>query len=104
MSTSGWLAGLLLGLACASHASAQPAPPAQDTPPALSELQQCSVERLALQAQVVELRAQLVALQTQVDRQALATERSRIEGTLPISAGWRWDWATLRAVPTTKEP
>ena len=95
-----WAAGLGLLVACASHVFAQTAPPAQvPTPPALSELQQCSVERHALQAQVVELRAKLVELQTQIDRQALAAERTRIEGTLPIPAGWRWDWATLRMVP-----
>lgn len=99
-----WGVGLVVLLACASHASGQTAPPAQDAPLALSELQQCSVERLALQAQVVELRAQLVALQTQIDRQALAAERSRIEGTLALPTGYRWDWATLTAVPTTPAP
>lgn len=107
MSRTGWLVGLLLlGLACASHASAQSAPPAQDppAPPALSEVQQCSVERVALQAQVVELRAKVVELQTLLDRQALAAERSRIEGTLPIPAGWRWDWATLRMVVDADNP
>lgn len=91
--------GLGLLLACASHAGAQDAPPAPVAPPALSELQQCSVERVALQAQVVELRAQLVALQTQTDREALARERVRLEGTLPIPTGYRWDWQTLRLVP-----
>lgn len=97
MRIASWGVGLVLLLACASHASAQAAPPAP-VPPALSEAQQCSVERLALQQQVVELRAQLVALQTQVDREALARERVRLEGTLPIAAGWRWDWQTLRMV------
>jgi len=120
MSRLGWGVGLVLLLGCASHAGAQAAPPAPvlsesklgvpsnvtqlpQTPPALSELQQCSVERLALQGQVVELRAQLVALQTQIDREALARERVRLEGTLPIAAGWRFDWQTLRLVPVTPE-
>jgi len=93
-----WLAACALLLTCASHAGAQPAPPAQ-APPALTDLQQCSVERVALQMQLVELRAHLVALQTQIDREALAKERARIEGTLPIPAGQRWDWPTLRMVP-----
>ena len=93
-----WAAWLALALACASHVAAQPAAPPQ-TPPALTAAQACEVERVALQAQVVELRAKLVELQTQIDRQALAAERTRIEGTLPIQAGWRWDWATLRMVP-----
>ena len=97
------VAGLVL--ACASHVGAQSLPPAQDAPapPALSELQQCDVERLALQAQIVELRQQLVTLQTERDRQVLAAERQRIEGTLPIPAGWRWDWQTLRLVPVKDE-
>lgn len=103
MSRASWGGGLVLVLACASHASAQTAPPAP-VPPALSEAQQCSVERLALQAQVVELRAKVVELQTALDRQALAAERSRIEGTLPIPAGSRWDWATLRMVPVSVAP
>lgn len=97
-----WGVGLLL-LACASHASAQTAPPPQ-APPALSAAQACEVERVALQAQVVELRAKLMELQTQLDRQALAAERTRIEGTLPIPAGWRWDWQTLRMVPVPEAP
>lgn len=105
MTRGSWLAGLLLGLACASHASAQTAPPASATPapPALSEAQQCGAERLALQAQVVELRAQLVALQTQVDRDALARSRQDFEAALALPAGWRWDWTLLRAVSTTPE-
>lgn len=112
-----WAAGLVLALACASRAGAQAAPPAQadgqttvgsqalapasppQTPPALTAAQACDVERHALQVQVVELRAKLVELQTQIDRQALAAERARIEGTLPIPPGWRWDWQTLRMVP-----
>lgn len=101
-----WGVGLVLLLACASHASGQTAPPAP-VPPALSAAQQCDVERVALQMQVVELRAQLVALQTQIDREALARERVRLEGTLALPAGWRWDWQTLRMVPDpapTKEP
>ena len=105
MKSSSWLAACVLCLACASHAGAQSAPPAQDvtTPPALSELQQCGVERLALQAQVVELRARVVELQTALDRQALAAERTRLEGTLPMAPGWRWDWPTLRMVPARTE-
>lgn len=105
MRSRGWLAVCVLLLACASHAGAQSAPPAQDapTPPALTELQQCGVERVALQQQVVELRARVVELQTALDRQALAAERSRIEGTLPIPPGWRWDWSTLRMVPAKDE-
>lgn len=105
MKSSSWLAACVLCLACASHAGAQSAPPAQDvtTPPALTELQQCGVERVALQAQVVELRARVVELQTALDRQAIAAERQRIEGTLPIASGWRWDWSTLRMVPAKDE-
>lgn len=118
MRSRGWLAACVLLLACASHAGAQSAPPAQDgrivsqtlegrtsppadvtTPPALSDLQQCGVERVALQAQVVELRARVVELQTQLDRQAVERERMRVEGTLPVPAGWRWDWPTLQMVP-----
>lgn len=102
MSRLSWGVGLVLVLAGASPAHAQTAPPAP-APPALSAAQQCSVERLALQSQVVELRAQLVALQTQIDRQALAAERVRLEGTLPIPTGFRWDWQTLRLVPVTPE-
>lgn len=67
--------------------------------PALPPLTQCEVERVALQAQLVELRSQLVAAQTQLDRQALAAERARIEGTLPVIEGQRWDWNTLRFMP-----
>ncbi len=126
MRSRGWLAACVLLLACASHAGAQSAPPAQDgrivsqtlegrtsppadvtTPPALSAAQQCEVERVALQAQVVELRARVMELQTALDRQALAAERTRIEGTLPMASGWRWDWTTLRMVPaatTQTEP
>ena len=99
-----WAAAL--ALACASHASAQTAPPSQ-APPALTAAQACEVERHALQAQVVELRAKVVELQTALDRQALAQARQRIEGTLPVPAGWRWDWATLRFLPvatTETEP
>jgi len=101
-----WGVGLVLLLACASHARGQTAPPAP-VPAALSEVQQCSVERVALQMQVVELRLQLVALQTQIDREARARERALLEGTLPIPAGQAWDWATLRmvpAVPAETEP
>lgn len=65
----------------------------------LDALPQCEVDRVALQAQLVELRAQLVAAQTALDRQALATERARIEGTLPKVDGQRWDWTALRYVP-----
>ncbi len=117
MRIASWAAGLWLLLACTSHASAQAAPPAQadgqttvgsqglapaqpaQTPPALTAAQACDVERHALQVQVVELRARVVELQTALDREALARERTRIEGTLPIPPGWRWDWQTLRMVP-----
>lgn len=109
MRITSWLAACVLVAAGASPAVAQSAPPAQDvpTPPALSEAQQCAVERLALQQQVVELRARVVELQTALDRQALAAERTRLEGTLPMAPGWRWDWTTLRMVPaatTQTEP
>lgn len=106
MRRASWGVGLVLLLACASHAGAQTAPPAP-VPPALSAAQQCDVERVALQGQVVELRAKVVELQTLLDRQALAAERQRIVGTLAIPAGWRWDWQTLRAVeapPETETP
>lgn len=95
-----------LGLACASHVGAQAPPPAQDVPaaPALSAAQQCDVERLALQGQVVELRAKVVELQTLLDRQALERERARVEHTLPVVTGWRWDWGTLRMVPAKETP
>ena len=98
-----WAAGLVLSAACASHVGAQTAAPPQ-TPPALTAAQACDVERHALQAQVVELRARVVELQTQLDRQALARERTRIEGALPIPPGWRWDWQTLRMVAKETEP
>lgn len=97
-----WLATLVCMLTCASPAGAQPpAPSTSETqaPPALSAGQQCGVERVALQAQVVELRARVVELQTQLDRQAVERERMRVEGTLPVPAGWRWDWPTLQMVP-----
>jgi hypothetical protein len=74
---------------------------AQTTTPTLPAAQQCEVDRVALQEQVVQLRAQLVAAQTQIDRQALAAERARIEGTLPKVDGQRWDWTSLRYVPAT---
>ena len=69
--------------------------------PTLPPAQQCEVDRVALQDQVVQLRAQLVAAQTQIDRQALAAERARIEGTLPKLDGQRWDWTQLRYVPVS---
>lgn len=96
-----WLAVLLV-LACASHAGAQTAPPASASP-ALPAAQQCDVERVALQAQVVELRARVVELQTQLDRLALERERARVEATLTIPAGHRWDWQTLQLVPVAPE-
>lgn len=126
MRPTSWLAACVLcAVAGASPVQAQSAPPAQaggkttvgsqslapaappQAPPALTEAQQCSVERHALQAQVVELRARVVELQTALDRQALAAERQRLEGTLPIAPGWQWDWQTLRMVPaatTQTEP
>lgn len=121
MKTASWLAACVLVVAGASPAVAQSAPPAQDgrvvgqtleghtstpatEPPALSAAQQCDVERVSLQAQVVELRARVVELQTALDRQALAAERQRLEGTLPIAPGWRWDWPTLRMVPAGEAP
>lgn len=106
MRITSWLAACALVVAGASPVAAQTAPPAQDAktpPPALSAAQQCDVERVALQAQVVELRARVVELQTQLDRSALATERQRLEGTLPMVPGWRWDWPTLRMVPARTE-
>lgn len=101
MSHASWrvaVAGLVL--ACASHVGAQSPSPAQDAPapPALSAAQQCEVDRVLLQQQVVELRAQLVAAQTQLDRVVLERERTRIEGTLPAHDGYTWDWATGRYV------
>lgn len=124
MRITSWLAACALVLACASHAGAQTAPPAQDgrvvgqtlegrtstpatEPPALSAAQQCDVERVALQAQVVELRARVVELQTALDRQALARERARVEHGLQLPAGWQFDWQQLRPVaasPRTAPP
>lgn len=106
MRSRGWLAACVLLLACASHAGAQSAPPAQDvtTPPALSELQQCSVERVALQQQVVELRAKVVELQTALDRLVLERERVRLEQGLQLPAGWQFDWQQLRPTPRTAPP
>lgn len=110
MRITSWLAACALVVAGASPVAAQTEPPAQDAktpPPALSAAQQCEVERVALQAQVVELRARVMELQTALDRQALAAERTRLEGTLPMAPGWRWDWTTLRMVPaatTQTEP
>lgn len=89
------LVGLLVGMAYTAWG--------QTPAPTLPPLAQCEVDRVALQDQVVALRAQLVALQTQVDREALARERVRIEGTLPTVEGQRWDWATLRYVPVPPE-
>jgi hypothetical protein len=71
---------------------------AQTPTPTLPPAQQCEIERVALQGQVVELRAQLVALQTQIDREALARERARVE---PKADGQRWDWSLLRFVQAT---
>lgn len=68
-------------------------------PPSLTPAQQCEVDRYRLQEQVVELRAQLVAAQTQLDRVLLERERQRIEGTLPKPDGYRWDWAQGQFVP-----
>lgn len=100
-----WVFPLLVAAATSSVAGQAPTLAKDDPgPPALSALQQCQVEHVALQAQVVELRAKLVELQTALDRQALAAERTRLEGTLPIQPGWRWDWAQLRMVAKETEP
>lgn len=98
-----WAAGLVLALACASHAGAQSASPPQATP-ALSEAQVCEVERVALKAEVVELRARVAQLQTLLDRQVVEAERRRVEGLLPAAPGFRWDWPSLRLVPAEPAP
>lgn len=93
MTRGTWLGGMVLALVIAAALSAQ------TTTPTLPPLQQCEVERLALQEQIVQLRAQLVAAQTALDRAALERERARLEGTLPKVEGQRWDWTALRYVP-----
>jgi hypothetical protein len=101
MARASWGAGLVLAVAAASSAIGGQTAPPPSPPPALTPLQQCEVDRVALQQQVVELRAQLVALQTQIDREALARERTRIEGTLPVTPGQRWDWQRMAFVPAS---
>lgn len=96
MRRASWLAVAAVVLACGLALAQTPAVPQ------LEPLPRCEVERLALQDQVVQLRAQVVSLQTQLDRQAIEAERARVT---PTADGYQWDWPSLRFVPVpAKEP